>query len=431
MIRNPFYYGGTIQEPTMFVGRKREIRQVYECIVSGADCAIVGERRVGKTSLLRHIADPTVEARNGLDAEDYAFAYLDCQGRPNITFTELWKRILFDMAGQVKNAYLFEKVTEVRGKDEITLFDLEVLFTQCNETGLNVILLFDEFGAVTANPNLDQAFYGGLRNLSNNLRVHYIITTQRPLLELQYAYPETMTSPFFNTFRRVTLGPFTSEEVEELLTTALRGTGITFSEQDRQFLDDMADHHPYFLQMVAHHLFEAYIEGYLIEGPPLAPDYIWLTEWLRDDTAEHFRYYWGHSQNGEKLILANLSLLEQGDIAKYNLHRTFHHGMLKRLRRRVLVTQRDSELSVFSALFAGWVVDELSSITTDKIADFQQLIAEARVKGFKGRWLDTTERVKKGFARIDVKAIAKWLLVDKGAEYLSELLIKLFQLQSP
>lgn len=431
MIRNPFYYGGTIQEPSMFIGRKRETKQVYECIVSGTDCVIVGERRIGKTSLLRYIADPTVEAKNGLDAENYAFAYLDCQGRPNITFTELWKRILFEVAGQVKNVDLFEKVKKVMGKDEITLFDLEILFAQCNETGLNIILLFDEFGAVTANPNLDQTFYGGLRNLSNNLRVHYIVTTQRPLLELQYAYPETMTSPFFNTFRRVTLGSFTSEEVEELLTTALHGTEITFSEQDRQFLDKMADNHPYFLQMVAHHLFEAYIEGYLVEGPPPAPDYVWLTEWLRDDTAEHFRYYWDHSQNGEKLILATLSLLEQGDIAKYKLNRTFHHDMLKRLRHRALVTQRDGDLSVFSALFAEWVVDELSSITTDKVEDFQQLIAEARVKGFKERWLDTTERVKKGFAHIDVKAIAKWLLVDKGAEYLSELLVKLFQFRSP
>jgi hypothetical protein len=431
MIRNPFYYGGTIQEPSMFIGRKREIKQVYECVVSGADCVIVGERRIGKTSLLRYIADPTVEARNGLDAKNYIFAYLDCQGRPNITFTDLWKRLLFEVAGQVKSVALFEKVKGVMEKDEITLFDLEVLFAQCNETDLNIILLFDEFGAMTANPNLDQTFYGGLRNLSNNLRVHYIVTTQRPLLELQYAYLETMTSPFFNTFRRITLGLFAPEEVEELLTTALRGTGVTFSEPDRQFLDEMADHHPYFLQMAAHHLFEAYIEGYLVEGPPPAPDYIWLTEWLQDDTAEHFRYYWDHSHNGEKLILATLSLLERGDIAKYKLGHTFHHDMLKRLRHRALVTQRDSELSIFSALFAGWVVDELSSITTDKVEDFQQLIAEARVKGFKERWLDTTERVKKGFARIDVKAIAKWLLVDKGAEYLSELLVKLFQLRSP
>jgi hypothetical protein len=49
---------------------------------------VVGERRVGKSSIMLYLADPTVKQKNGLDVDRYAFAYFDFLGYPTITPTE-------------------------------------------------------------------------------------------------------------------------------------------------------------------------------------------------------------------------------------------------------------------------------------------------------------------------------------------------------
>jgi hypothetical protein len=49
---NPFYYGGAIKETRYFVNRKPEVMEIYEAIVASASVSVVGERRVGKSSLL-------------------------------------------------------------------------------------------------------------------------------------------------------------------------------------------------------------------------------------------------------------------------------------------------------------------------------------------------------------------------------------------
>ena len=56
---NPFTYGNPISDPKRFVGRRREVEQVYMRLRNAEfeSSSIVGERRSGKTSLhspLRH-----------------------------------------------------------------------------------------------------------------------------------------------------------------------------------------------------------------------------------------------------------------------------------------------------------------------------------------------------------------------------------------
>jgi len=57
MIVNPFTYGNPISNPKRFFGRKREIEQVFSrlCNVEFESSSIVGERRIGKTSLFNYL----------------------------------------------------------------------------------------------------------------------------------------------------------------------------------------------------------------------------------------------------------------------------------------------------------------------------------------------------------------------------------------
>ena len=54
MAGNPFTYGNPISDPQRFIGRRREVEQIYSRLLNPEfeSSSIVGERRTGKTSLL-------------------------------------------------------------------------------------------------------------------------------------------------------------------------------------------------------------------------------------------------------------------------------------------------------------------------------------------------------------------------------------------
>jgi hypothetical protein len=57
---NPFTYGNPISDPERFIGRRREVDQVFSRLrnAEAESSSLVGERRVGKTSLLAYLAHP-------------------------------------------------------------------------------------------------------------------------------------------------------------------------------------------------------------------------------------------------------------------------------------------------------------------------------------------------------------------------------------
>ena len=55
---NPFTYGNPISDPARFIGRRPEVAQVFSRLrnIEFESSSFVGERRVGKTSLLNYLA---------------------------------------------------------------------------------------------------------------------------------------------------------------------------------------------------------------------------------------------------------------------------------------------------------------------------------------------------------------------------------------
>jgi hypothetical protein len=82
-------------------------------------------------------------------------------------------------------------------------------------------------------------------------------------------------------------------------------------------------------------------------------------------------------------------------------------------------------LHTFSLLFDDWIVNEVAFIASDRVDDFAALVEKAEVKGFHERWIDRTERLRRGFAWVDSRAIFKTLLVEKGPDAALDLLSQL------
>ncbi|MBC8457454.1 MAG: ATP-binding protein, partial [Deltaproteobacteria bacterium] len=55
MSDNPFYERGMIRDPARFFGRQQELREIFDLLRTGQNVSVVGDSKIGKSSLLYYI----------------------------------------------------------------------------------------------------------------------------------------------------------------------------------------------------------------------------------------------------------------------------------------------------------------------------------------------------------------------------------------
>ena len=73
---NPYYHRGPIRDARHFYGRARETALALQMVKNRQSVSVIGPRRIGKTSLLFHLADPTIRFESGLCSRH--FDSLEC-----------------------------------------------------------------------------------------------------------------------------------------------------------------------------------------------------------------------------------------------------------------------------------------------------------------------------------------------------------------
>ena len=370
MAVNPFTYGNPISDPARFFGREREIEQVFSRLRNAEfeSSSLVGERRVGKTSLLNYLSHPDVRRRFGLDPEKYIFVYVDLQMvDKDTTPARLWQRILRQMARFCQDAGVKQTIEELRQQEPIDNFALADLFDSIDGKGQYVVFLLDEFENVTENSNFGPDFFYGLRSLAIHHNLSLITSSRRELIELCHS-DAIRSSPFFNIFANINVGVFAESEARQLIAQSLEGTGVSFSESEVGAVFGLAGRHPYFLQAACHFLFEAYAKN-------LAPEerIRFLNKEFYEEAAPHLEDYWHNSSDQEKIVLTVLALLERQGRAN---GRTFRVGQLQEyyarsdqtlsnLEKRGLVASVAEEYALFCSTLGDWVVGEITHAPTD------------------------------------------------------------------
>lgn len=369
MIVNPFTFGKPVRDPGRFYGREREIRQIVGRLLSAFEStAVVGERRLGKTSLLLHLADRQVAASLGLDPERYVTVYVDFQGCTDITPVRFWSRVLDRVARQLADKELAALAQEMKERPEIDQYDLEDLFMEIDERGLRLVLLMDEFEYVTQNANFGLDFFAGLRALAIHCPLALITATRQELVDL--CHSKTIKgSPFFNIFASVVLRPFSQEETLALIDGALEGTSITFSDAERACVSEAAGGHPLFTQMASYYCFEGCQMG--LEGEALLRH---VEKNFREQAAPHFAYLWSHSEESERITLLALLALagrKKKQSVKGQLVKVYPRAdyILPDLLKRGLAIERDGQFSIFSPFFADWLLVEMSAGASDEMGE--------------------------------------------------------------
>jgi hypothetical protein len=103
-----------------------------------------------------------------------------------------------------------------------TYENVRTLVARLSRDRVKLVLLLDEFEAITLNRNFTIEFFSFLRSLPNNYSVSFIVSSAHELQEFCHSR-EIAGSPFFNIFHKLNLGCLAPEEAHELIVRPSRG----------------------------------------------------------------------------------------------------------------------------------------------------------------------------------------------------------------
>lgn len=296
LARNPFFNRHRITDPAYFRGRGRELEQLYGAILTGQCRAVVGERKIGKSSLLTHLTHPQVQRRFGLEAGRCLLAYLDLEGMGSATRSEFWQEVLEQTLAGLQEEELRRALCSA-AQEEVRFMRIRRLFRQVRDAGYRLVLILDEFEALAQSAHFEPDFYGELRSLAGEIGVVYITASKRSLYELTYRHSGTLSSPFFNIFSELPLGLMPEAEVRELLTDLSRmGDRPGFGPQEMAHALAWAGPHPFFAQLAGYHLWESGAAERALSAEELEQ----ARRRFLAEAEDHYRYRWAQLDEVER-----------------------------------------------------------------------------------------------------------------------------------
>ena len=229
---NPFIpLTGVIEDPELFFNRQQEIREIFDIFNSGASVALVGERGIGKSSLLKAICR---EAANNL-VESRKPIYLNLQ---NIENDDDFYSYLCDELG-FKETIRGYKLTRRLKKEE------------------KILLAIDEIETIVTN-DFDSQIPAHLRGLAAgmNAPIRLIMAGKQSLEELYQN--EGLTSPLMNICLTVDIDVWDEPTIQAFIAERTAPTSVTFSENTIADLVDKSKGHPQRLMELCHRAYTKY-----------------------------------------------------------------------------------------------------------------------------------------------------------------------------
>lgn len=255
--RCPFVAGGMITDPRLFVGRKRELRDIALRMEGAQPISInvYGERRIGKSSLLYHFYQTWRQRVQ--DSSRYAVVYLTLQHGSITTEPALYGAI----AAALRPALPRRLHPALHQANDRSGFAR--LMETCCQQGILPVLCIDEFETLFRHRQaFDDDFYDAMRALMDRNQMMLVLASQRPVDV--YSQQQRLTSRFFNLGHTLRLGELSDEEADELVRLPARAWGDAppaLNRRQQLLARRWGGRHPYRLQLAAFCLWQAAHEG--------------------------------------------------------------------------------------------------------------------------------------------------------------------------
>ncbi|MBN1697539.1 MAG: hypothetical protein JW881_08505 [Spirochaetales bacterium] len=337
---NPYLNRVMIPHPDMFFGRKSVVKRILRRISSESpqSVSLVGERRIGKSSLLNYLNFPQTRLSGMEEAQQYLFLFIDFQQMRATDETQVITMIFSALKKQMG------KEIEIVCKED---FDgLRFLCEQITESGYKFILFLDEFESVTKNEHIGPAFYSFFRSLANNYALAFVTASGKNLKDMCVSH-QISDSPFFNIFAVHHIGLFTTNEARELIEKPSEQWGIPLAPVCDKILE-LGGTYPFFLQMACSAWFE-YLdcegcdaENFVRKTTPRD-----VTDMFREEATPHFEYVFEMLSDDERDIFGRIAGGKQPDGASPPAEALERKGYI--------VRNEDDSLACFSAEFDRFI----------------------------------------------------------------------------
>ena len=253
----PFIAGPMLTDPNLFFGREDELRILVGKLRGRQPVSVnlVGERRIGKSSLLYHFVQ-TWEGRVP-DPSRFAVLYLDLQKDTPATEEAFYKLLATALKGRpsvqqaLPSHFAFARFPRDHRE-----------FSACMEALAAVDLLpifcLDEFETLLHYPKqFNDHFFDRLRGLMNANLLLFILSSRRSL-DL-CAGEQKLTSAFFNLGHMLRLAELSEEAADHLVNLPMpeREALPALQASDQKLARQWGGRHPYLLQLAAGELFDA------------------------------------------------------------------------------------------------------------------------------------------------------------------------------
>lgn len=237
--RNPFIVGGPVVNPADFHGRTREVTFALTRLQGMQSISIVGERRIGKSSLL-HFLTRTVQKRLG---PMYRPALLDLL-HPAL-------RSVHGVLAEIQRQLGLEHPANslIKFCDKVA---------KLHQEGIRPVIFIDEMEVFTkTTEQFSHEFFEALRSIAQTAQVALVASSRIPLQDLHQQ--GSLTSPLYNIMGTRKLGPFIGEEAREFV--SLKRPGVRLAGDQVQEILGRGQDHPLRLQILCWHAAQANHEG--------------------------------------------------------------------------------------------------------------------------------------------------------------------------
>ncbi|QBD80390.1 hypothetical protein EPA93_32230 [Ktedonosporobacter rubrisoli] len=295
---NPYYDLAAVRDPKMFFGRSHLLRRLYSATTNRQSVSLVGPRHIGKSSVLKCMQVPEIYARFGYDLSHTLLVLLDLreylQKNCDDFFNAVSKQVVIQAHKQLPLS-----LEGIGGEDEFVL-----LLDQIQERGFHLVLLMDAFDNIIRNKEFNLEFFAFLRALATMGKVSYVTASLAPLYEVCHSAIEG--SPFFNIFSTFSLESLLEDEARDLITQPARRAGLSFSQEEVDWILKQAGRHPFFIQRMCHFLFE---EKCLYSSEKV--DLHRARSQAYNDLQPHFEYTWERLSEQQHELLKNEARLAE------------------------------------------------------------------------------------------------------------------------
>ncbi len=288
-----------------FINREGEIRTIFERIKARESTAIVGEAKIGKTSLLLKLFHPeTIRAYLQEKATEYFFVFSDLLPIDPDTYTSInfWNESLEPLS-QIGNPDINIGIEKARAV-AFSYGALKSFFDQLsNNHQLTLVLLLDEFDRLLLHPNFKTPqFYSSLRSLATLTSGLIVVTashlTVEEMNQIGREYIGDDDKNLLNMLVEINLGPFDPVSAGRLLNKG----GDLLSTEDRIFIARVAGYHPFFIQALMSCIFE--------QASNKDSKYEKATEAFYERISAHFEAIWNSLDDNTRTTAVILSLVE-------------------------------------------------------------------------------------------------------------------------